>query len=194
MSIDWGKLIDREQAMIANIPDMMAGLAGKRGTVFHGTAKFTGPNTVEVDGRAIHFKKAVITTGARALHPDIPGLENAGFLTNETVFNLTELPERLIVIGGGPIGCELAQAFRRLGSNVTIIERTRFLPREDPEASAILAESFKRDGIEVLQNAFPALTIEALPVPGEVMWSVVNLSDCLAFFDHPRRSAFESPR
>jgi pyruvate/2-oxoglutarate dehydrogenase complex dihydrolipoamide dehydrogenase (E3) component len=77
-------------------------------------------------------------------------LEEAGFLTNETIFNLTERPEHLIVIGGGPIGCELAQAFCRLGSRVTLTERSRFLPREDPEASAILVESFRRDGIEVL--------------------------------------------
>ena len=118
--------------------------------VFIGEATFTGPNTVEVDGRELHFKKAVITTGARALHPDIPGLASAGFLTNETVFNLTELPEHLVVIGGGPIGCELAQAFQRLGSQVTIIQRNRFLPREDPDASALLADVFERDGIEVL--------------------------------------------
>jgi pyruvate/2-oxoglutarate dehydrogenase complex dihydrolipoamide dehydrogenase (E3) component len=121
--------------------------------VFIGEAKFTGRNTVEVGGQTIRFKKAVITTGARAFHPDIPGLEAAGFLTNETIFNLTERPEHLIVIGGGPIGCELAQAFRRLGSRVTIIERARFLPREDPEASAMLAASFERDGIEVMLDS-----------------------------------------
>jgi pyruvate/2-oxoglutarate dehydrogenase complex dihydrolipoamide dehydrogenase (E3) component len=118
--------------------------------VFIGEAQFTGRDTVQVAGQEIRFRKAVITTGARAVHPAIPGLEEAGFLTNETVFSLTELPEHLIVIGGGPIGCELAQAFRRLGARVTIIELAPFLPREDPEASAMLAEAFERDGIEVL--------------------------------------------
>jgi pyruvate/2-oxoglutarate dehydrogenase complex dihydrolipoamide dehydrogenase (E3) component len=117
--------------------------------VFIGEARFTGPNTVEVGGQEIRFKKAVITTGARAVHPNIPGLAEAGYLTNETIFSLTELPEHLIVVGGGPIGCELAQSFRRLSSQVTIIEKMRFLPREDPEASAILAETFKREGIDV---------------------------------------------
>lgn len=121
--------------------------------VFIGNATFSGPDTVEVDGRQLRFKKAVITTGARAVHPQDDGLAETGFLTNETVFNLTELPKHLIVIGGGPIGCELAQSFRRLGSEVTIIQRSRFLPREDPDASAIIADVFEREGIRVLLNA-----------------------------------------
>lgn len=132
--------------------------------VFIGEARFTGRNTVEVAGQEIHFKKAVITTGARARQPDIPGLAEAGFLTNETVFNLTELPRHLIVVGGGPIGCELAQAFRRLGSMVTIIQHSRFLSREDPEASDLLAEVFEREGIEVLLHA----TVERVSVNGEL--------------------------
>lgn len=130
--------------------------------VFIGEAKFTGSNTVEIGGQEIHFKKAVITTGARAVHPDIPGLGESGFLTNETVFNLTELPNHLIVIGGGPIGCELAQAFRRLGSEVTIIEKSRFLPREESEASTILAETFEREGVSVqLASTVKAVRREA---------------------------------
>ncbi len=146
------KVMERLRKIRANISDNDS---AKRYTekgvdIFIGEAKFTGRNTVEVGGQTIPFKKAVITSGARAFHPDIDGLEDAGFLTNETVFNLTELPKHLIVLGGGPIGCELAQAFRRLGSRVTIIEMARFLPREDPEASAMLAASFERDGIEVL--------------------------------------------
>jgi len=117
--------------------------------MFIGEGRFTGQDTVEVAGQTLRFKKAVIATGARALHPPIPGLEETGFLTNETVFSLTELPRRLAVVGGGPIGCELAQAFRRLGSEVTVIERARFLPREDPDAAAFLAEVFEREGIDV---------------------------------------------
>ena len=118
--------------------------------VFLGNGRFTGPNTVEVDGKTLNFKRAVIATGARPAHPPVPGLAEAGFLTNETVFSLTELPKRLAVLGGGPIGCELSQAFRRLGSEVTIIEMgPQFLPREDPDAAALLAAAFRREGITV---------------------------------------------
>jgi pyruvate/2-oxoglutarate dehydrogenase complex dihydrolipoamide dehydrogenase (E3) component len=121
--------------------------------VFSGEASFSGSDTVEVGGQQLRFKKAVIATGARAVHPREEGLEETGFLTNETVFNLTELPKHLIVIGGGPIGCELAQAFRRLGAEVSIIQHGRFLPKEDPDASALLADVFEREGIRVLLDA-----------------------------------------
>lgn len=123
--------------------------------VFLGEAGFLDSHTVSVGGKQLHFRKAIIATGARAVNPDIPGLASAGFLTNETVFNLTSLPARLAVIGGGPIGCEMAQAFRRLGSDVTIIELNRFLPREDPDASRLLASVFKREGIHVLLQSKP---------------------------------------
>jgi len=118
--------------------------------VFLGEGRFSGPDTVEVAGRTLRFGKAVITTGARAYRPPVPGLEEAGYLTNETVFSLTECPRRLVVFGAGPLGCELAQAFQRLGSQVTIIQRGPvLLPREDPDAAAVLAEAFRRDGLEV---------------------------------------------
>jgi len=103
-----------------------------------------------VGEKILRFKKAVIATGARANHPDIPGLKETGFLTNETVFALTTLPKRLAVIGGGPIGCELAQAFARLGSEVIILQRgDSLLPREDREASALLANLFYQDNIKM---------------------------------------------
>lgn len=152
---DFSKVMERLRKIRADISgnDSAKRYTEKGVDVFIGEGKFTGRNTIEVGGQTIKFKKAVITTGARACHPDIPGLEEAGFLTNESVFNLTGLPEHMIVLGGGPIGCELAQAFRRLGSKVTIVERSRFLPREDPEASAILAKSFENDGINVLLDS-----------------------------------------
>ena len=104
--------------------------------VFLGQAVFTGPDTVEVDGTTLRFKKAVIATGARAWSPPVEGLAEAGFLTNETVFSLVERPRRLGVIGGGPIGCELAQAFQRLGSEVTLLEMgSHLLAREDADAA-----------------------------------------------------------
>jgi pyruvate/2-oxoglutarate dehydrogenase complex dihydrolipoamide dehydrogenase (E3) component len=152
---DFPRVMERLRRIRAGISDNDSArrYTDKGVDAFIGEAKFTGRNTVEVGGRKIQFKKAVITTGARALKPDIPGLEETDFLTNETIFNLTELPGHLIVIGGGPIGCELAQAFRRLGSRVTIIQRSRFLSREDPEASALLAQVFEREGINVLLDA-----------------------------------------
>ena len=121
--------------------------------VFLGEARFAGPDAVEVGGKRLHFSKAVIATGARAAVPPAEGLHEAGFLTNETVFSLTELPRRLLVFGAGPIGCEMAQAFRRFGSEVTLIERaSQFLTREDPDAAAIVSGAFLRDGIDVRLN------------------------------------------
>jgi pyruvate/2-oxoglutarate dehydrogenase complex dihydrolipoamide dehydrogenase (E3) component len=118
--------------------------------VFLGEGRFSDSRTIQVEGKTLNFKRAVIATGARAVHPPVEGLAEAGFLTNETVFSLTERPSRLAVVGGGPIGCELAQAFRRLGSQVTLIEMSsQFLAREDPEASGLLAETFRREGIDV---------------------------------------------
>jgi pyruvate/2-oxoglutarate dehydrogenase complex dihydrolipoamide dehydrogenase (E3) component len=121
--------------------------------VFLGEARFSGPDAVEVGGKRLRFSKAVIATGARAAVPPVEGLHEAGFLTNETVFSLTGLPRRLLVFGAGPIGCELAQAFRRFGSEVTIIERAaQFLTREDPDAAAIVSGAFLREGIDVRLN------------------------------------------
>jgi pyruvate/2-oxoglutarate dehydrogenase complex dihydrolipoamide dehydrogenase (E3) component len=119
--------------------------------IFLGDAQFTGANTVEVDGTRLEFAKAVITTGARAVALPIPGLAETGYLDNETVFTLTERPKRLAVIGSGPIGCELAQSFRRLGSEVTLFEMApQILTREDPDAAAIVQEAFVREGVELV--------------------------------------------
>lgn len=118
--------------------------------VFLGSGRFTGVDSIEVGGATLGFERAVIATGARAAVPPVPGLAEVGFLTNETVFNLTELPARLAVLGGGPIGCELAQAFARLGSRVTIIEMgEHFLRREDADAAEILHTALQRDGVDV---------------------------------------------
>jgi len=122
--------------------------------VFFGDARFTGADSLTVDGSRLRFRKALIATGARPDTPSIPGLAEAGYFTNETVFNLTEAPRRLLVIGGGPLGCEMAQAFCRLGVRTIIAqERPLFLPREERDAAQILADSFARDGMEVRLNA-----------------------------------------
>jgi len=119
--------------------------------VFLGEGHFKEPDTIEVGGKTLRFKKAVLTTGARAAAPPIPGLAEAGYLTNETVFSLTELPKRLAVIGAGPIGCELAQAFRRFGSEVSLLEmQSQILTREDQDAAQIVQQSFLRDGVKLV--------------------------------------------
>jgi pyruvate/2-oxoglutarate dehydrogenase complex dihydrolipoamide dehydrogenase (E3) component len=122
--------------------------------VYIGQASFSGSDTVEVAGQTLRFKKAVIATGARAFEPPTPGLKEAGFLTNETVFSLTECPPRLAVIGGGPIGCELAQSFQRLGSQVIQVEMAQHvLIREDADAAAVVQASMLRDGVDLKLNA-----------------------------------------
>ncbi|MCI0559614.1 MAG: mercuric reductase, partial [Nitrososphaera sp.] len=121
--------------------------------VFLGSGRFTGPDTVEVGGKKLRFKKAVLATGARADNPRPPvqGLVEAGYLTNETVFSLTERPGRLAVIGGGPIGCEMAQAFQRLGSQVILFHNSsHILNREDADAAEIVQQTFIREGIQLV--------------------------------------------
>jgi pyruvate/2-oxoglutarate dehydrogenase complex dihydrolipoamide dehydrogenase (E3) component len=119
--------------------------------VFLGDAKFAGPGTVQVGDAILRFRKAVIATGARAFEPGTEGLAEAGFLTNETIFSLTKRPERLAVIGAGPLGCELAQAFQRLGCRVSLLQRgPRIMSREDQDAARIVEESMLRDGVELL--------------------------------------------
>jgi pyruvate/2-oxoglutarate dehydrogenase complex dihydrolipoamide dehydrogenase (E3) component len=121
--------------------------------VYLGDGRFTGADTIEVGGRTLHFARAAIATGARAAAPDIPGLASVPYLTNETVFSLTELPRRLAVIGAGPIGCELAQGFARFGAQVVLIESAAgILPREDREAAAVLRAALERDGVRILRD------------------------------------------
>jgi len=116
--------------------------------VFIGEGRFTGPNTIQVGDKTLTFKKAAICTGARAAVPRIPGAVEVGYLTNETIFTLTELPPRLAVIGAGPVGCEMAQAFARFGSRVCLFEMTgHILPREDADAAEVVQEQMKRDGV-----------------------------------------------
>ncbi|MDX2221537.1 MAG: FAD-dependent oxidoreductase [Rhodospirillaceae bacterium] len=121
-------------------------------TVIAGAACFTGPDTVEAAGRTIRARRVVIATGSRALVPPIPGLADVPYLTNETVFDLTALPEHLIVIGGGPIGCELAQAFRRLGARVTVIELAALLGKEDPDLADVVRRRLMAEGVELLEK------------------------------------------
>ncbi len=121
--------------------------------VFFGDARFTSRETIAIEDTVLRYKKAVIATGTRALEPDIPGIQAAGFHTNETIFTLTELPQRLAVIGGGPIGCELAQTFGRLGSAVSLFHQNdRLLNKEDRDASEIVSAVFTSEGIKLALN------------------------------------------
>ena len=152
VTVDFPAVMERVRKLRARISahDSAARFRDLGVDMFLGDGRFSGPHTVEVDGRALTFKTAVIATGARAVRPEVEGIDEVDCLTNETVFNLTELPKRLLVFGAGPLGCELAQAFQRLGSQVTIVAKhDQLLSREDPDAAAIIARAFERDGITV---------------------------------------------
>lgn len=151
-SIDFGKAMERMRGLRAGISEHdSARRFSKLGVdVFFGKGRFTGRDSIDVEGTQLRFKKAAICTGARAAAPAVPGIEEAGYLTNENIFELTELPQRLVVIGGGPIGCELAQTFTRLGSRVTLLQRGRHvLPREDVDAAEIVHQALIRDGVDL---------------------------------------------
>ncbi|HEY5048056.1 MAG TPA: mercuric reductase [Rhizomicrobium sp.] len=121
--------------------------------IFFGDACFSGPDTVAMGPTTLRFRKAVVATGARPRPPTFPGLVEAGYRTSTDIFDIPELPERLAVIGGGPLGCELAQAFRRLGSQVTILQNDpKFLPREERDAAELLSQSMARDGVDIMLN------------------------------------------
>jgi pyruvate/2-oxoglutarate dehydrogenase complex dihydrolipoamide dehydrogenase (E3) component/uncharacterized membrane protein YdjX (TVP38/TMEM64 family) len=122
--------------------------------VFIGSARFAGASSIEVDGQRLEFNRAVIASGARAAEPPIPGLAAAGYYTNETVFTLTELPSRIVVIGAGPIGCELAQAFQRFGSQVSLLtDGAEILPKEDRAAAALVRKHLEQDGVRIFTKA-----------------------------------------
>ncbi|MEG3932266.1 mercuric reductase [Microcoleus sp. T3_B1] len=154
VEVDFAAVMERLRRIRAGISDVdsVERYQYKLGVdVFLGSGRFTSNNTVEVAGQTLRFKKAVIATGARARQPQIPGLQEAGYLTNETVFNLTERPQRLAVIGAGPIGCELAQAFRRLGSEVVLLHKNaQILDKEDAEAAKIVQQAFLREEIQLI--------------------------------------------
>ena len=127
----------------------------------HGEATITSPWTVRVDGRTLTTRAIVVAAGARPALPPIPGIESMDLLTSDNVWQLRELPPRLVVLGGGPVGCELAQAFARLGSRVTQVEMAeRLLMREDADVSALVAARFAAEGIDV-RTGHRALRVEA---------------------------------
>lgn len=155
--VDFAAVMERMRRLRAQLAphDSAARFQHELGVdVFLGHGRFVAADALDVAGARLRFRRAVIATGGRAGAPEAPGLAEAGFLTNETVFSLTECPSRLAVIGGGPMGCELAQAFQRLGSSVTLIhEHARLLEREDPDAAAVVRRALERDGVHTLLGA-----------------------------------------
>jgi len=151
VSVDFGFVMERLRRLRASIApvDSAERYANQLGVdLFIGKGAFTGNNRIEVNGKTLKFAKALVATGGTAAIPNIPGLKEAPFLTNATVFNLTALPRRLAVIGAGPIGVELAQAFQRLGSQVSVFSRSdAILPKEDPDAATIVENALRHDGV-----------------------------------------------
>jgi pyruvate/2-oxoglutarate dehydrogenase complex dihydrolipoamide dehydrogenase (E3) component/uncharacterized membrane protein YdjX (TVP38/TMEM64 family) len=121
--------------------------------VYIGNGRFIGASTIEIDGTRLEFSRAIIATGARAAELPIPGLADAGYYTNETIFTFTELPRRMVVIGAGPVGCELAQCFQRFGCQVTVItDGAQILPKEDHDAAAVLRQRLSREGVRIITS------------------------------------------
>lgn len=151
--VDFAAVRDHLQSVIAAIAphDSEERFAALGCTVIREAAYFIAPDRVAAGERIIRARRFVIATGSSPAIPDIPGLAVTPFLTNETIFDLETLPAHLIVLGGGPIGCELGQAFRRLGSRVTIVSHS-FLKRDDPELAAVVLDSLRRDGVEMRRD------------------------------------------
>ena len=162
IQVDFGAAMERMRRLRADLSatDSAARFAALGVDVFIGDARFSGRDTVTVGGATLRFRRAAIAAGARAAELPIAGLREAGYLTNETIFSLTALPARIAVIGGGPIGCELAQALRRFGAAVTILEAApQILMREDVDAAARVEQALLRDGI-ALQTGVTITSVE----------------------------------
>ena len=152
VSVDFAKVMDHVRASIQHIApvDSVEALEQAGVSVRTATARFTGPDSAEIDGVPVRFRQALVATGASPAVPPVPGLSDVGYLTSDTVWGLSELPAELVVLGGGSIGCELGQAFARLGSRVSVVEgASRILPREDRLAAAELARALVDDGVDL---------------------------------------------
>jgi pyruvate/2-oxoglutarate dehydrogenase complex dihydrolipoamide dehydrogenase (E3) component len=155
IKVDFPMAMERMRRLRARLSrtESAASLSADGIDVFFGAARFVSGDAVDIDGVRLRFKKAMIATGSRSRLPTIPGLAEAGYLTNETVFDLTEPPASLLVIGGGPIGCEMAQAFSRFGVLTTIVNaEPLFLPKEERDAAQMVSDALARDGVEIHLN------------------------------------------
>lgn len=152
--VEWNRVRERIRAVIAGIApnDSQARYEAMGVRVIRAPARFVDFRTVEAGSATIRARRFVLATGSSPAIPSIPGLEFVRYLTNETIFDLEVLPHRLIVIGGGPVGLELAQAFRRLGVDVIVLEARAALSREDPELAAIAVDRLRREGVDIREN------------------------------------------
>ena len=153
--VDFKAVHDHVHGVIAGIApqDSVERFEGMGVTVLRERGRFTGPRALEAGAARVSARRFVIATGSAPLVPPIPGLGDVPYLTNETVFGLSELPRHLIVVGGGPIGCELGQAFCRLGARVTVLEQAEILPNDDPELVDILRDRLRADGLDIREGA-----------------------------------------
>ena len=153
VSVDMAKVSAYVQGVIGRVEEAER-VYTEGVTVKFGRVTFTSPNELELNGERIGSRNTIIASGSRPIVPQVEGLAEIGYMTNEDVFDLTRLPASMIVVGGGPVGVELGQAFRRLGARVTIIQGpARILPREDAEVSQAVADALKSEGIEIVTNA-----------------------------------------
>jgi len=166
-AIDFPAVMAHVHGAIATIAphDSQARFEGLGVTVVREHAAFTDRRTLESEGVRVRARRVVLATGSRPTAPPIDGLDRTPFHTHETIFGLQTLPKHLLVLGGGPIGCELGQAFARLGARVTIVEASEPLGREDPEAVALVADSLRADGVELRTGAE---VVSAQPTPDGV--------------------------
>lgn len=156
MKLDFLKVMDHVKAVIAEIEpnDSRERYRSLGAECFEATATIQSPWSVDIGGKVVTTRNIVIASGARPIVPDIPGLQKTSFLTSDTVWNLKELPKRFLIVGGGAIGVELAQAFARLGSRVTLIEaKDQLLPQEDPEVGNAIRQSLEADGAQIFLGA-----------------------------------------
>ena len=172
-SFDFAEVMERVQRVVAEVEphDSVERYTGLGVECILGSARIVSPWEVEVDGRRLATRSIIIASGARPLVPELAGLSDVPYLTSDTVWSLREQPRRLLVLGGGPIGCELALAFARLGSEVTVVGRpARLLPREDEDVSSLLREVFEREGIR-LALGHTAVRIERVGAGGALVAS-----------------------
>jgi len=171
LKVDFGKVMERMRKVRAEISehDSVYKFIKKYGIdMYLGDAKFINKNEIEVNGQTLQFAKCSIATGGHPYVPEIAGLSDFPYLTSENVFNIIEQPKHLVIIGVGPIGCELGQSFARFGTKVTMISRgNQFLPKEDPDAASYLHQSLKDDGVTILFNAEPT-KVDVLNSTGKV--------------------------
>ena len=152
--VDFAKVQAHVRGVIAAIApnDSEERFTGLGVTVLREPGRFTGPSEVSVGETRIRARRFVVATGSMAFVPPVPGLGDLPYLTNETIFDIDRLPAHLLVMGGGPIGCELAQAFRRLGAQVSVVEMLEIMPKDDPELVAVVRQSLLDDGIALFEQ------------------------------------------